>query len=617
MNPGFSPRRWAWLALAAACLPFLAGLPGGFVLDDYPVLLQSQAVRMESFSLSGLWQAAFAYDPQGGLPRPLANASFALNHLVGGIDPVGYKLVNLALHFATALLAWRLALRLLLACGQPAASARYLGLVVAVLWAVHPLQVSTVLYVVQRMEILCTLFTLLSALAFVQARQRQIAGLGGSGWLLAGSAAAALLAWTTKENAALIPYFLLAIELLVFRGQAARPALARTWQVLGRVGLGLGLLAAIALYAYGLLHPELFSGRDFGPLQRLAAQAVVLPHYLGLILLPRPEAMVFYYDQLWLAQWPWWQVAAGAGLLSALAAAVWLLRRRRPLVALGIAWFLLGHLITSAPLPLEIAFEHRNYTPLFGVLLALAGLWPTRPVALRPALLAMAGVLVLALAGLTTLRAAYWSDPFLLAHYHTLINPQSARAAVAMGDRYALAANRDPQSPFVARAIAEYERAMQLPQGSITGEHALVLMAKQFGMATDPRWWASIERKLQEQPLRPQDMDSLLNLVEHRLDGLALDDIALLRNTLIVARRQPLAPELLLEFASHAAMVPGQRAALVELLARALRAAQADPEFAGRIEQGIRELGGATLLAEVQAWTAPGSSTQPARSPHE
>ncbi len=581
------------------------------MFDDYPTILQSDWVKIQALSVESLWRAAFAYDPSGGLPRPLVNASFALNHWLSGLDPAPYKLTNIALHALNGLLAYGLVLRLMQASGHRAAAARPWALLAAMAWLAHPLQVSTVLYVVQRMEMACTTFTLLAALGYTELRLRMLAGRAPGLALPVGIAAATALAWTAKENAALIPYFLLAIEGVVFRGQAAQPNHARwlRWGI--GVGLVLGLAAAASLYAHGLAHPEAFAARDFGPGERLASQAVVLPFYLGLMLVPRLSEMTFYYDQWWLRDWPPSEVSLGAGLLLGLVVLAVLARQRRPLVALGVAWFFIAHLITSAPLPLELAFEHRNYTALLGVLIAVVGLLPVSDAPTPRKHFAIPLLLVLALGSSTTLRALYWAEPSLLARYLVDINPGSARAALDLGERYMLAAKRNPESPLAAQAIAEYERAMAMPNGSILGEHAALLMAAQFGMPQKAEWWASMVRKLRDDPLRPQDVDALVGVVEQRLQGLPINDLALLQATLTAARRGILAPELLLLFATHAAQGAQDYDGTVELFARGRFAARNDVEYVARINKGIENMGGTPLLEAVDKWQAAHLSTTP------
>src|SRR5690606_7442177 len=104
-------------------------------------------VQVTDPSLATIYGAIFN-NPSGALRRPLANATFIANQLVGGQDAFSYKLVNLFLHVACGLLVYVLALQLLsLLSVHCARKLRWIALCTAALWTVHPLQVSTVLYV--------------------------------------------------------------------------------------------------------------------------------------------------------------------------------------------------------------------------------------------------------------------------------------------------------------------------------------------------------------------------------------------------------------------------------------------------------------------------------------
>ena len=50
------------------------------------------------------------------------------------------------------------------------------------------------------------------------------------------------------------------------------------------------------------------------------------------------------------------------------------LRNKAPLVAFGGLFFLAAHSLESTFIPLEMYFEHRNYLPMFGVFICIAGL---------------------------------------------------------------------------------------------------------------------------------------------------------------------------------------------------------------------------------------------------
>ena len=83
--------------------------------------------------------------------------SFRIEHAFWGLDPFGYHLTNIALHASNAILIWLLLFRL----GMPGAW------VAAALWAVHPVNVESVVWITERKNVLMTFFFLLSLWAWL------------------------------------------------------------------------------------------------------------------------------------------------------------------------------------------------------------------------------------------------------------------------------------------------------------------------------------------------------------------------------------------------------------------------------------------------------------------
>jgi protein O-mannosyl-transferase len=408
----------ALLVAAAAALPYARTLPVPFQLDDYFSLVEDPTVHARSLSPSALAPAVAGFPLHRWLPR----LTLAVNHALGGLEPAGYHLLNLALHLASALAALALAGEVL-ARTDPAldpSRRRRAALLAALLFAVHPLQTSAVTYVVQRMAVLAGLLALLSLHAWARAR-RSPGGEGPSAraraaWL-AWAGAAAFLALSSKENAAALPLLVVAFEALVVGGLAAR--LRR--HPLPAAAAALAAVAAVALAAarYPLERaadspvPALALG------ERLLSQPRVLLHYLGRVAVPWPGWLHLEYGlapSRGLLEPP--ATLAAMLALAALVAAAWWLRRRAPVVAFGVAFFLLALLVEQTVLPIDLAFEHRLYLPLFGLALAAGwGLeraaarvgpgrrWGPWPVALPLLLLLAAGAVA---------RNEAWRDPVRL-----------------------------------------------------------------------------------------------------------------------------------------------------------------------------------------------------------
>src|SRR5690606_10211578 len=107
--------------------------------------------------------------------------------------------------------------------GWPGRLSTWAAPAMALAWAVHPLQVSSVLYIVQRMQTMATLFVVLALWAYLCARQAQVEGRDSRRpWALA--VLCGLLALACKEDAVLLPAYALALELLVLRFRAQAPS---------------------------------------------------------------------------------------------------------------------------------------------------------------------------------------------------------------------------------------------------------------------------------------------------------------------------------------------------------------------------------------------------------
>src|SRR5688572_8685339 len=156
------------LIAVAIAIAYANAHQGPFVLDDVAAIVENPTIR----------DFAQAYNPPSdrGLPvtgRPIVNLSLAINYRFGGLDPRGYHLVNVALHALAALTLFGLVRRTLemQASQAVARRARLVALLAALTWSVHPLATAAVTYIVQRAEILASLFYLLTLYAFLRGKE--------------------------------------------------------------------------------------------------------------------------------------------------------------------------------------------------------------------------------------------------------------------------------------------------------------------------------------------------------------------------------------------------------------------------------------------------------------
>jgi hypothetical protein len=273
-------------AIVLACFAaYWPGLGGGFTFGDLQNILENPYVRVGHGGQATWLQAIFS-SPASELQRPLAMFTFALNHYFSGYDSRAMKLTNIAIHAGNALLALWLLRRIIQRLAPEADPLRPAAFAAAA-WAIHPINLMAVLYVVQRMESLSHTFVLLGLLAYTIGRERMHARGTGWPWIAFALLACPLLGVASKESAVLLPLYAMVLELVLYRFKDFGGRGDRRLQLTFLVLL---VLPAIAGGSW-LLSRSLAHGadgtRDFGPWERVFTQGRVLAEYLKWSLLPK------------------------------------------------------------------------------------------------------------------------------------------------------------------------------------------------------------------------------------------------------------------------------------------------------------------------------------------
>lgn len=522
------PPRWRWLllglALLVTALVYSPGLSGGWLFDDYPNIVDNHGVQPTTASPASLIKAALS-SPASDLKRPLASLSFAANYLATGLDPFWMKLTNLVLHLLNGVLVFLLCRALLkISLGrQQSRLIEYGATLIAAGWLLLPINLTSVLYVVQRMESMANLFVLAGLIGYIHGRLNLLQGHARVKAIAFSTASLVIpvaLGALAKETAVMLPLYALTVEWILFGFRRADGKIDR--QILGifAIILLIPLIIGLAWLLPSVLQPRTWAAREFNLQTRLLTEARVVLDYVVWTLFPSPHELSFYHDDYavstgWLS--PWTTSASIAGLAVMTGAVFWL-KKQRPLVALGIAWFLGCQLLTATILPLELVYEHRNYFASLGLVLALVALLlpsdATRAYT-RAMLLSRGAVLTILLVwwgGLTATTAFAWGDPLALARELAERGPDSPRAQYELGRTYIIYSHYSPSSPYTHAAYSPLERAAALPRSSILPQQALIFMNARMGMQAKDAWWDSLIAKLRSRPPGVQDESSLIAL---------------------------------------------------------------------------------------------------------
>ncbi|PPU13348.1 hypothetical protein XacyCFBP2565_14910 [Xanthomonas arboricola pv. corylina] len=441
------------------------GLNGPFLMDDQQHLLLVQSWHQGQI---GFWDMA-AGNGNWLLHRSLAMASLALNVAIGGDSSTSLKLGNLLGHLLCAWIAYVLFRRLLARDRNLAGHAGLIAALICSLWLLHPINVSTVLYVVQRMSEIAAIFPLLGVALYATIRNRMLAGrlkaTQALVLLFLGIPLLTLLGIQGKQSAVVLIGLCLVVELGWFQEPRDWPWVLKSFYL---VFVAVPLLA-LPLVLHHYWQPLEAAMLEWGmtPTERLLTEPRVLWQYLRMLVAPYSPAMGIYNDDIAISSSllsPVSTLLSVAGLIL-ISVVAWRVRKRLPATFVGWFWFLVAHSVEASIVPIELYYEHRNYLPQFGLWLMLidlaaAALRHLDKSGMKVRMLGwtLAGGFIMVLSIQTWQRVMVWQTSLGISLTAIETHPNSARAHVAfgfaamqaglVGDTYRvfeqLAANSDP-----------------------------------------------------------------------------------------------------------------------------------------------------------------------------
>lgn len=438
-----------------------------FIFDDNRVIVDNHLIK----DLGNFWP------PSGA--RWFGSLTFAVNYAIGDLQVSGYHYVNLAIHLASSLLVYRLALvtfstPLFLKDTQNSAGIPTRTLVpflASFLFVAHPIQTQAVTYIVQRYASLATLLFLAAMVCYIQARLLY-AGEPSSlrnrssrvGYWYVAALLSAVLAMKTKEIAFTLPFVIALYECTFLPG---RPLTERL-RFFVPIGLTLFIIP-FTLSSFGSDGVSISSSAaDISRHDYLLTQFRVIVTYLRLLIIPVNQMFDYVMPLLKKLSDP--AVFLSLGLLSALLLAGFmsLLFGRRGkaspdscIVGFGILWFFITLSVESSVIPImDVMFEHRLYLPSAGLFMAaaVAGSMAverlgTRFPQITGFVCALIAVILLALPLATHLRNKVWRSEIALWEDVANKSTGNARALAIIGAELVETGNIDKAIKNLQEAI--------------------------------------------------------------------------------------------------------------------------------------------------------------------
>ncbi|MFK8113242.1 MAG: tetratricopeptide repeat protein [Rubripirellula sp.] len=495
------------LAVAIA-ITYRPALDAPFIFDDEVSLNNNESIRSLWPLIQDNGIGALNSGPDNPLSaRPLVNFSFAINYFFGQLNPVGYRIVNLVIHWITAVLLWILVaktLRLPPLQERFSAISGRTGFLSALLWSLHPINSESVIYMTQRTELMMGMFylmTLLLCLCYWQAESTK----SRLGFLLL-AMTACVAGVLSKEMMASVPGVVLLYESLFVR-ESLRDAIRQSWKLY--LALALSWIPFALMYSFGWRTPGGGFSEGVLPHHWWISQSPVVFTYLKLVFWPDPLVIHYGFPVLTAVSQAWPAVLGNAILILA---AIWLWRRRSPAAFSIIAFYAVLSPTLLIPLPDEPAAERRMYIPLaalvpllaIGAHLLVARITGLVKVKHENTSRAFAAILLASLAilfGVISLRRAALYQNHLALWQHTLVH--QAHNPVAWYSTGTLLALDDK----VEAAVPYFQEAARLDPTYYKAVYNLAHAYDRLGQDQEAADW--YEKTLE---IEPDDAATHLNL---------------------------------------------------------------------------------------------------------
>lgn len=440
-------------------------------LDDYANIPQNPAVQLTNLNWQSISQVLSAGPFTGHFSRPVSYFTLAINYYFGQSSTIGYHIVNITIHILTSYILFhtiQLLFQTTILKGKYKEKAICLiAFLTTILWAIHPIQIQAVTYIVQRMTSLAALFSIFSIFWFL--KSFSVESTPKRFFYITCCLVCYCIATLSKENAVLLPFSLFFLYLVFLRNDK-RQFSSYVFTLLTTASILIIIFGIYFLYSHEFLK-SLFSfsqygNRPFSLYERLLTEPRIIVFYISLLFYPLPTRFSIDHSfALSTSLLNPWTTFTSLLLIIALIILGLALIKQKPLLSFPILFFLINHIIESSIIPLELIFEHRNYLPSLFLFLPLAVFiahcitkyHQHNTVLYRFTLFATTSLIIL-LCWSTYARNTKWSSEELLWSDAARKASLNARSFSYLGRIYGWNKPKTPEN--LAKAVAYYEKAL-------------------------------------------------------------------------------------------------------------------------------------------------------------
>ncbi len=437
-----------------------ASIGSPFVYDDRIHLFENTDITgfrglMDSASVFRIFQGKF-----GLLGRPLLVLTYGFNYLYSGSNPTGFRLTNFVIHTANSFLVFALIFQLSRTAGKKGNKSFIAAVLGAALFAAHPLLTESVTYIAGRSSSLCAFFYFAALIFVVRSGRRE----GARHVVLMFLAIVfGFLAWLVKQDAITLPLAAIGLVWLNWPRNVVRRQVISTflWIVI--------LLGALLFQREHIAVVEQFSRENPSLVAAGFEETIPFTPYL----LTSIKELTNYY--LWrmfvpvqlsvdpdppiihsLASPGFW---ISLIVLVSLWAAIWMLRKKRPILAVGIMLTVISPLSAYAAFPLsDVVAEHRAYISTLGAVIIMAEV-----LAQSRYPVVFSSVVLASYFWLTIDRNLVWHDEVTLWRDAAQKAPEKLRPHLNLGALYQVRGNYEEaqiEYEFVLKRVPKHDAAL-------------------------------------------------------------------------------------------------------------------------------------------------------------
>ncbi len=347
------------LVFALFCLIlYFNSLWGIFIFDDTHSIVNNLFIKGSRYIplfFKGYYTSET--DVPKGMFRPLLLLTFNFNYFFSGLQPLGYHIINILLHFVNGVLFYYF-LRLL----KPDLPFS-LALLFSALFLSHPINTETVTYISSRSDLMISLFIFLGLIAYFKKR-----------FFLA--LILYVFSLLTKENALVFALLISAFVFIYYRQNTKIPQNGKRniYFYFFLIGITLFYLAYRGIIFGQLTKDVIWASLKHSPVRSLwsnvLTQSAVTLFYLRLFLWPNLLTVHHNFPILNSLFNP--LAFFSALTISGLVIFIFVFKKRQPLVSFGLAWYFICLMPKFFAHLNIVAAEHHFYLPGFGIYLIFA-----------------------------------------------------------------------------------------------------------------------------------------------------------------------------------------------------------------------------------------------------